>query len=330
MYLLTGATGFLGPPIMLEMLQNGKKLRVLRRASSSLISAEKYFALKGALPLLESVEWFEGDLLDPLSVLDAMQGVSHVVHAAGYISFNPRDKQKLYDINMEGTANIVNAALACGVKKLLYVSSVAALGAVRDEVIRETTPWKFSPLNTVYGDSKYAGEREVWRGMEEGLDVLIAEPSIILGYGDAGKGGPSICRNVKKGLRYYPAGSHGYVSAEDVAKAVILLLRSDRVNEKFILSAGNFTHREILSTIAKALGSKVPAKKASSRMLSLAWRWEYLAGRLNGRKARITRELAQTMQLDLKFSGDKILELEGFHYTPIGKAIDDMAGLCIS
>lgn len=330
MYLLTGATGFLGPPVLLQILQHGEKVRALRRAGSSLVSVEAYFKRHKAESLLRQVEWFEGDLLDPLSVLDAMQGITHVIHAAGFISFDARDKQKLYDINMGGTARVVNSALACGVKKLLYVSSVAALGAVSDSVMSEKTPWKYSPLNSVYGDSKYAGEREVWRGMEEGLNVIIAEPSIILGYGDAAKGGPSICRNVKNGLSYYPVGSHGYVGTEDVARAVMLLMNSERINEKFIISAGNYRHREILADIATAVGSKAPEKKATAWMLGLVWRWEWIAARIKKRKARITRELALTMQADLSFSGTKMLEIDGFHYTPIGKAIEDMAGQCSS
>ncbi|MEI6575446.1 MAG: NAD-dependent epimerase/dehydratase family protein [Bacteroidota bacterium] len=328
MYLLTGATGFLGSHILLKLLQNGEQVRVVRRKSSSMHNLEKLFQKHDHHILLAKVEWIECDLLNPLDVKEAMNGITKVIHVAGFISFDPRDRQKLFDINMSGTANVVNAALQAGVEKFLYVSSIAALGGARDELMTEKNLWKNTPLNSNYGNSKYAGEREVWRGMEEGLDVLLVAPSVILGYGDASKGGPTICRTVKNGISYYPAGTNGFVGAEDVAKAIILLMNSEKVNEKYILSAKNFSHQEILSIIAKEVGSKAPTKMAKPWMLSLAWRWEWLSCRLMKRKARITRELANTMQVNMIYSGEKILEIEGFSYTPLPECIREMAGLC--
>lgn len=328
MYLLTGTTGFLGPHILLELLKSGEKVRAMRRPDSSLLSLQHMFANNQQEELLVGIDWVEGDVLDPSSILEAMNGVKKVIHAAGFVSFDPRDRQTLFDINMEGTANMVNAALLAGVEKFLYISSVAAIGGNSGKLIDEKTSWKNTPLNSVYGNSKYAGEREVWRGMEEGLKVLVVEPSVFLGYGAAVKGGPGIYRVVKNGLRFYPGGSQGFINARDVAKAAVLLMESDRVNEKFIVSAANMPNREVLGLIAKELEVRVPTLEAKPWMMSLYWRWEWLASRLLNRKPLLTKELAIITPVSMQYSGSKILEIPGFTYTTIEETISEMVAAC--
>jgi len=328
MYLITGATGFLGPHILLELLKRGEQVRALRRSDSSLLTVQHVFRGHQQEKLLAGIEWVEGDVLDPASLLDAMQGINKVIHAAGLVSFDSRDRQALFDINMEGTANMVNAALLAGVQKFLYVSSVAAIGGSTDKVMDEKTSWKDSPLNSVYGNSKYAGEREVWRGMEEGLQVVVVEPAIFLGCGSPEKGGSGIYRVVKNGLRFYPGGSHGYVDTRDVAKACVILTESERANERFVLSVANKPHREVMGMIAKELGIKGPTLLSKPWMLSFFWRWEWLASRLMHRKPFITKELSNTSQANMLYSGEKMLGIAGFAYTPLEVTIKDMVASC--
>lgn len=250
MILLTGATGFVGKETLRRLVKKGYAVRVLVRNPASVADN----------PDFQGVEIAEGDLLDVLSLEKACQNVDYIIHCAAQVSFHQRDKTKIFNTNSAGTANLVNAALAAGVKKLVHVSSIAALGrSIEQEPITEQTRWKNEGNNSLYAQSKYKAEKEVYRGLAEGLPLVVALPGVILGPGDWKSGSSAIFRFASKGIPFYPAGSNGFVSVYDVADGLIRLMESPfESGEKFILVSQSVTYQLILTLIAKELGKRPP------------------------------------------------------------------------
>ena len=177
MILVTGGTGFLGAYIIKELIEKGHAVRAIRRTHKL-----PFFIYSG---LFEKVEWVEGDILDINSLEVAMEGIDTVIHSAAVVSFIKKERGNMYHVNVDGTANIVNIALEKNVRRIIYISSVAALGRTAGGGhVDEEKKWEESNVNTHYAKSKYKGEIEVWRGFSEGLNGVILNPSTILGYGD--------------------------------------------------------------------------------------------------------------------------------------------------
>jgi nucleoside-diphosphate-sugar epimerase len=175
--LITGGTGFLGAYIIQELVEKGYTVRALRRTDKQPFFIPSH--------IFNKVEWVTGDILDVMSLSDAMEGMDTVIHAAAKVSFLPKEKAELYKINIEGTANVVNMALEKNIRRFVHISSVAAIGrTAKEEVVTEEKKWVQSRMNTYYAISKHYAEMEVWRGMGEGLDVIVVNPTTILGYGD--------------------------------------------------------------------------------------------------------------------------------------------------
>ena len=325
---VTGGTGFLGAHLVYRLLKMGKSVRVFKRKGSSLALLKTVIAQyegQGS-SLFEDIEFADGDLLDVLSVVDAMESAQEVYHCGAIVSFEPRHRKEMMKINIDGTANVVNAALKTGVSRLCYVSSIAALGRGKDkETITEDTHWKTSSYNSHYAISKYGGEREVWRGVEEGLEAVIVNPSIIFGLGSAEGGTARLFHSVWKGLHIYPKGINGFVDVRDVCRAMILLMESDIRNKRFILSATNMSYRDLFSSMAAELGKKKPVFPANRALTSLAWRVEYLRSSVFGSKPLITRETAITSSQEYIYSGDRITKTIDFQYTPFEDTIHFLA-----
>ena len=232
-------------------------------------------------------------------------------------------KRGLIRINTEGTANVVNAALEKKVRKLCHVSSIAALGRPENQadLIDENLVWKTSRHNSIYAVSKYGAEREVWRGTAEGLDAVIVNPSIILGVAGTSKGSSRIFNTVCEGLKFYPPGKNGFVDVRDVVRAMILLMKSDIRNERFILNVDNIEYKRLFDLIAAEMGKPAPTVKVSPLMSGLAWRIEKLRSMITGVKPLITRETAHTAVQHYEYSNEKIKKELGFEFTPIEETV---------
>ena len=250
---LTGATGFTGSYIARTLLQEGySNLTAIKRSSS------KLDLLNGQEV---KIKWIEADLQDVDTIDNSLKDIDVIIHTAGIVNFKSKDKQTVYECNVNMVRDLVNLALKNKIKKFIHFSSIAAMGRAGDgNMVDENTEWIDSPLNSDYGKSKYLGEMEVWRGSAEGLPVVILNPSLIMGAGFWHNTTPAIYKEVERGHRYYPLGTNGMVDVRDVAKASILALDDKIVNERFLLNAENISYFKMFSTIAKHIDATIPTK----------------------------------------------------------------------
>jgi len=328
MIFVTGGTGFLGSYLLSDLIKAGKKVRALRRENNPLIPTE----LSGdSAPILpkdtqDKIEWIEGDVLDVFSLMEAMKGVEQVYHCAGIVSFAPGMRKVMNKVNIEGTANVVNIALESGIKKLVHVSSINAIGRTpKKEMITETTKWENDKLNTNYAISKFLSERELWRAMAEGLKAVIVNPSVILGAGNWNQGTAKLFTHVWNGLKYYPVGKNGFVDVRDVAKAMIGLMESDIQNERFIISSQNLTYQQVLCTIADCLNKKRPSIKVTPLLSNFAWRAAAIKSWLTRSDPFITKEEAMMSSNHFEYNNKKIRDAINIHFTPLQTTIKQTA-----
>lgn len=315
MILVTGGTGLVGSHLLEQLISSGKKVRAIRRKSSQNIFSENFS---------EKIEWVEGDVLDITSLKDAMQGVEQVYHCAGVVSFSPNEKNNIMKVNVDGTANMVNIALENKIKKMVQVSSMAALGRTEhQQLIDENTQWEESKLNSNYAISKRLGEMEMWRGMTEGLNGVIVNPSVILGAGDWANGALRFFGRVKKGMPFYSTHTTGFVDVRDVAKTMIALMESNISNERFIITAENWSYQQLFNEIADNFGMKRPSVKISPLLSSLAWRLEKIRKMITGGTPLVTRETARTVLNSFLYSNAKIKNALNYEFIPMKQTIKE-------
>lgn len=312
MILVTGATGLVGSELLKQLSAQNKRVRALYCTTLPTQNSSK------------NIEWFQADILDVITLEEAMKDVTQVFHCAAVVSFNPTKKKQLHQTNIEGTTNVVNTCLQEGVEKLVFVSSVAALGRIReDKPIDETMNWTEETSNSEYGKSKYLAEMEVWRGIGEGLPAVIVNPVIILGTSDWNKGSTEIFKTAYNEFPWYTEGTTGFVDVKDVAKAMIALMNSDITAERFILSSENCMYKDIFTKIAIAFNKKPPHKKVTPFLANVVWRWEAIKGKLTGIAPLLTKETAKTAQTKAIFNNNKLNEyLPNFRYTSLDETIE--------
>jgi dihydroflavonol-4-reductase len=311
MILVTGGTGFLGSYIIKNLIEKGQPVRAIRR------SAQLPFYIPKEV--LAKVEWVEGNVLDVVSLADAMQGVETVIHAAAIVSFSKDNRREMYAVNVEGTTNVVNAALENGVRRLVHISSVAALGrTTHAETVSEQKKWEENKNNTHYAISKHAAEIEVWRSFAEGLEGVILNPSTILGFGDWNQSSCAIFKNAYREFSWYTNGVNGFVGVEDVAEAVAQLAQSGQNQKRFIVSAENWGFRQLFNTLSDHFHKKHPHKEATKMLGEIAWRLEKMKSMVTGKKPLLTKETAKVAQSKTSFDHSALLEaLPHFNFTPL-------------
>lgn len=313
--LITGGTGFLGAYIIKELIEKGYNVRAIRRSSKlpAFVAPE----------ILNKAEWVEGDVLDVVSLQDAMQGVDVVIHSAAVVSFLRKERKQMYQVNVDGTANVVNMALENNINRLVHISSVAALGRTAGGGhVNEEKKWEESKVNTHYAKSKYKAEVEVWRGIGEGLNAVILNPSTILGYGDWSSGSSAIFKNIYNGFKWFTPGINGFVDVEDAARAVVLMLENNISEERFIINGDTWPFKKLQETIADNFLKKRPTMEATPFLLGIAWRLEKLKSLFSGNKPLLTKESALVAVSKTWFENDKLLKaLPGFSFTPLEETI---------
>ena len=328
MILVTGGTGLVGAHLLLHLVEQGENVRALYRNVSSIEKTKNLFSLYHKSHLFEKIEWIEGDILDIPSLEIAFQTIEFVYHCAALISFDPKEEEAIRKTNIEGTANIVNFCLAFGIKKMLFVSSIAALGDPNavETVISETTEWNPEKPHSDYAISKYGAEMEVWRGQQEGLNVNIVNPGIILGPGFPEQGSGALFSAVAKGLPFYTLGTTGFIAVTDVIKASVQLMNSDIRNERFTLIENNYSFQEILNCIADSMQMKRPKWHANPLLLEILWRSDWFLNTFLFQKRKLSRASAKASYSKSNYDNSKIKAVLNIEF----KSVDDYIKTIVS
>jgi len=324
MILVTGGTGMIGARLLFSLLCEGYTVRALKRKGASTILFDQYLTAQHAFS--EKIEWVEGDLLELDTLEKACEGVDTIFHCAAMISFIPKEAGQMERVNIEGTANLVNIALAkTDFRYFCFVSSVATLGrSSGDQQLDENSHWDPTTHPSRYAISKYGAEREVWRGIAEGLPGVIVNPSIVLGPGDFSRGSAALFKKVEKGFPFYTEGISGFVDVRDVCDALLFLWKRNVTDERYILNGEDLSFRELFEKIAQSLQVKAPSIKVHSWMTTVAWPIEKLRCMITGGKPFITRETARSARSRFHYSSEKI-KATGFQF----RSMDDCIAFTI-
>jgi nucleoside-diphosphate-sugar epimerase len=336
MILVTGGTGLVGSHLLFKLLNSGEKqVRATFRREKTLKRVKHVFSYytEDAENLFKKIEWVEADINDIPKLQSAFKDITHVYHCAAFVSFEPDKYKTLRKINIIGTANIVNLCISNSIKKLCYVSSVAAVGHQNnsEKLIDEKTAWNPEDDNSVYAITKYGAELEVWRGTQEGLDAVVVNPGIILGagYWNGGSSG-NLFKLIYNGMPYYTNGINGYVDVWDVVNTMHQLMKSPIKNEGFILVSENLSFKDFLTQTAIALNVNPPKREAKPWLLGLAWRLDWLKFHLFGKRRSLSRQAVASTQSISKYDNSKLKTTLDFEFKSINTSINEVSKLYLS
>lgn len=312
MVLVTGGTGLVGAHLLLHLIESGsienKKIRATYRDLKNIQKTKSLFEIYHKVALFNAIEWIKADIIDVPSLEEAFSGIEYVYHCAAVISFDPKEESLLRKTNIEGTANIVNLCLVNKIKKLCYVSSTAALGDLNGNefMITEETEWNPEKPHSDYAISKYGAEMEMWRGQQEGLDVIIVNPGVIIGPGFLDQGSGALLKKIKNGLSFYTMGITGFVAVSDVVIIMTQLMESEITNQRYTLVSQNIVFRDFLNIISDALKLKRPKHHASPLIMNITWRIDWFLSGIFHRKRKMTKATAKASYSINKYSNEKI------------------------
>lgn len=317
MILVTGASGFLGRHLVKALSDAGSSVRALyhvRRPEPEQLS-------------LPGVQWQCCDLRDIYAIRECLENVYQVYHCAAKVSFARKDHAAMIRENVAVSANLVNVLEEFPNIRLLHVSSIASVGrGTPEQMLTEKDVWEESKNNTAYAQSKFRSEMEVWRGIAEGLNAVIVNPAIMLGAGDWNQGSARLISVADREFPYYTEGINGWVDVRDVVRAMILLMNSDIREQRFILSEGNHSYREVFTLMADALGKKAPHKEAPAFASALIAWWNEWKSRLGLGSGTLTRETVRTAHARYTYDNTKFLRyFPHFQYTPLHDTIRQLA-----
>lgn len=314
--LVTGANGFLGTHIINALHTKGYTHITGLVRDPQKINAHHH----------SNVSWVQGDICDMPRMIEILENVDTVINAAAEVNFSVRHKKLLIKSAIEGTANVVNAAMDSGIKKLFHISSVAAMGRRKlNETINESTIFNHSKYDTTYGLSKFLAEQEVWRAHAEGLNTTIFNPSMILGIGDWHTSTPQLWHKIYNGLNWYGTGSTGWVDVEDVAGIIVNAIERDFNGERFILSAENHSYKEIFTKIAVQLGKNPPTKPLKGLIAKTFAYLEYLKSFITNSNPIVTAETINSTSAHSHYDNAKSVQMLNCQYTPINQTIQKVS-----
>jgi len=327
MILVTGGTGLVGSHLLFRLVEKGHAVKAIYRTEKKLKLVKHVFTYYSSNPdkLFSKIDWVKADLNDIPALSKAFKGITHVYHCAALVSFEPDKYHLLRRTNIEGTANIVNLCITNTIKKLCYVSSIAAIGHGENEDVEvsEQTEWNAEADNNVYAITKYGAEIEVWRAIQEGLDTVIVNPGVILGPGYWRYGSGSLVRLIHKGLSYYTKGVTGYVDINDVVEAMLQLMEGAIKNERYILVSENVSFMDFASKTAKELQVDPPKKEASNILLQIAWRMDWLNHKIIRKRRKLSKQMAANLSKKKYYSNKKIIEELNFTFKPIDLSLSE-------
>ncbi|NCT09605.1 MAG: NAD-dependent epimerase/dehydratase family protein [Flavobacteriia bacterium] len=326
MILVTGGTGLVGSHLLVHLSFQNEPIRAIYRSTSSLEKVKKVFlSYTNDATFFEKIEWFLADITDVPSMIPAFFGVKQVYHCAAFISFNPKDYREMRKINIHGTAIVVNLAIDAKVEKFCYVSSIAAVGeSLTNDMITEENEWNKELDNSGYSITKFGAEMEVWRASQEGIPVIVVNPGVILGSGFWDSGSGKLFSQIYNSFQFYTDGITGFVSVKDVVKAMILLMKSELKNERFILVSENKSFKEVFFSIADAFGLKRPARKIIYWQTEVFWRIAWLISKITQKDPLISKYSARSAHHISYYSSDKIKKILNFEFENIENIVQEM------
>jgi nucleoside-diphosphate-sugar epimerase len=328
MILVTGGTGLVGSHLLYHLSLNDEDIIATYRTKEKLEAVKKVFSYyeENYIELYSRVKWIQADITDIPSLKTVFENkFSKVYHCAALVSFDPKDYHKMRKTNIEGTANLVNFSIDNKIEKFCFVSSIAAIGdTVNGELVNEENEWIDNGDKHGYAITKYGAEMEVWRGSQEGLNVVIVNPGVILGSGFFNEGSGKMFSQVNEGFRFYTEGVTGFISVKDVVKTMIQLTESSIVNERFILIAENKSFKDVLLSIAENLNVKKPTIKATPLMTAIFWRIDWLLTKLTGKKPLMTKNSAKSSHNKEYYDSKKIKNTLNFSFQNIDSVIKEV------
>jgi nucleoside-diphosphate-sugar epimerase len=330
MILVTGGTGLVGSYLLYQLSLENDAIKAIHRKNSDLRAVKNVFQYFSAdyETLFQKIDWVEADITDIISLEKAFNNVTEVYHSAALVSFNSKDYKAMCEINIEGTSNIVNFCIANKVKKICFVSSIATIEkSVTKQMMDETDEWNLEKASYGYAMTKYASEMEVWRASQEGVSVVIVNPGVILGAGFWHQGSGAIFSKIAKGFNFYTEGVTGFVSVNDVVKAMLLLMKSNIANERYILVAENCSFKEVFDQIAQNFGKKPPSVKVTKLMSAIGWRIEKLKSVFTNIPATLTKHTAKSIHEKRYYSSEKIKSELNFNFESISGTIKNVCEL---
>jgi len=328
MILVTGGTGLVGSHLLFDLVKQNKTVKAIIRDKKKISQVKKIFSYysEDFESLIKKIDWVEGDVLDLYSLEQAFVDVKNVYHCAAIVSFDGKDKAQMIKANVQGTENIVNLCLEKNIEKMCHVSSIASLGgSLNGELIDENSKWSTSKNHSVYSVSKFNSEMEIWRGVQEGLNAVIVNPSVILGPGFWNSGSGSLFLKAAKGMKYFTSGGTGFVDVQDVANIMIHLMESEITGERFVLNAENLKYKELFDLIANEMGVARPKKEATESLLKIAVVADNVASKLKIKKREITKDVIRSSMSVSAYSNNKILNEIGIKFIPINESIRKIA-----
>lgn len=315
MILITGATGFLGAELAKQLVAKGEAIRCTKRISSTIPAL--------LLPYTQ-IQWVDADLLDFFALEDALQGITQVYHCAAWVSLKQADKEPMIHTNVKGTGNLVNLCVQYHIR-LVHVSSIAAIGFAKPgELTTENHHLDVATEHDGYAISKLESEMEVWRGIAEGLDAVIVNPSLIIGPNAGTLGSGQLFETVRNGLKFYTNGTAGFVDVEDVAKCMIALMDSDITEQRYIISAENWSYQDITTETAKAFDVPPPSTLVKPWMMTLAWRGAALISMVTRKPPAIDKIAALSSTQTRRFDNSKIKSAINIDFKPISQSIKEI------
>ena len=317
MILVTGATGLVGSHLLLKLIEQDRVLVALYRSESKKNSTLDFLKERTKSAKVAEIIWRKGDVCNQPSLAVAFEGITHLYHCAAFISFAHYKQETLMEVNQQGTTNLVNLAIKHQLKKIAYISSIAALGSdTTSDSIDESTPWNADQDHTPYAYSKFGAELEVWRATQEGVPAVIVNPGVILGTGVEGNPLDLLCNQIDNRLLFYPKGATGYVTVEDVVQVLTNLMDSETKNERFILVAENWSYEQMLRRIALIRKKRPPKIGLRKSWLQIAWGFEGILS-LFGKRRFMTQALISSL-CDVKhIQGNRIIQESSFKYSGI-------------
>ena len=314
MIFLTGATGLLGSAVAKSLVSRGYKIKAHYRHKHNISALGNW---------TKATEWVSGDLLDPGYLNTILADCHTIIHCAGKVSFQPHEREEMYEANVLVTENLVNAALATSINRFVHISSVAALGRPRNKKsVSENQQWEESDLNSYYAKTKHWAEVEVWRGVAEGLSATILNPSVILAYHPQFRSSSGLINYALEEHKYYPGGHLNWVAAEDVVKAVLEVLENNQtVAERYIISAGSVPYKDFFTLLANHLAKRAPYVEAKFYTMMAAYYLKQISKLFGKKENLISKETIKLSRTNIEFDNSKSIRELRLNYMSLPEAI---------